>query len=1678
MCLSAVSAENINDLIIQNSSLEDFSIQDSHFNDLCVQDSSFEDFSIQDSSFEDFSIQDSSLENLCLQEQYIDADLASQDMSLDEEESNDKTDDALINKQDSTKDSPEDDYPNENLKSSSPNSLKSPDSGKIISVGMGNFSDIQKAIDKADPGDAIYLNGNFYSGNGSVIIIRKSISIIGNFSSMIPVILDAKGLSRIIYIGANDVNISNIYFLNGKTEGYGGAILWDGNRSIVKNSIFSSNLAFDNKTSIGGAIFWQHGGRNLISNCSFINNTAISGGAIGGRSGRNIISNCIFRNNKVLGDTGNAGALLLTGWNNTIYDSKFYNNHAEGYFAGAIGFMDYFEVYGCDFKDNNAAVTGGAIYWLSEGGIISNCNFENNGISGDDSKSEGGAITKKNFKGGTIVNSTFINNNARTGSAIYWGVSKGSIDACIFKNNQAIGTGTIYFMDNELSISNSLFVNNSANTGAALYSFANSDNITIENTKFINNTAKTDAGAIFFIGKNCRISNSLFENNRGTLSFSMGGAIYWVNSGNQSGIKNCTFIKNKALIRGGAIYCGNDEYSHMLIEDSNFMNNSVNNGGGAISIFGTLDLISGSVFEHNTANSGGAIEVLGNLNGIDGSVFINNYAGSGGAISISGNVKIIENSIFKCNKANSFRLEVSQEQNTFKCVFKGNENYTNAISSKNYVNFRNVTYWDGELVTGNSPKYSNCEAGINVTFSALDVFNRTILTVTKQTNSLGEVEFDEFRQLSKRSLFKMRYIISHFEDDYYTFISTQGNFTVSDFHNNTLGISVNDVDYGQYPVVSISTNYTGDYTVYISNYSNAMTFTDEDVYSGKALAYHISVTDENINDISIPIDKLLNAKDGYVACVQFDKNNSNYEDLMFIHNSTEFNVYKAGSSIDANETIGVKDSAVELNYVVENGTAIITGIKKGAVTLKSGTDYNLTVADDRFIIKGLDVGNYTVSMAAMVDGNHKPSSKSVSLRVINPTRIEVEESFAWMLGDEGLIGARLVPDVGSLSFKSDNPDILSVDNNGCIKANAVGNTTIFIAFAGNDDYAPSNATVKVSVSENPIPTLIKVNKSFVLYYNDQLDIGALLDPANAGSLSYASSNESVVAIDGSGKMVALGLGEANVTVSFAGNNKYMSSFAKVLVTVYPIVDLVVSEEVNVTSGEIYVKDKIRFTINVVNDGPSNATGVYVREDLGSYLTLSSKNATKGEYNGNVWNIGNLESGESAKLTIVAVVKSTGEINNNVTAYSNENDSNYANNVDKISSIIALPVVDLSINKTCDKAKVHAGDLIAYTINMVNSGPCNATGIRLNEILSPLVEFVSAKASFGTYDNETNVWIIDELSPNKKISLNLTVKAIKTGTIDNEIIVYSYEKDLNESNNNYKLSIECIGEINTVLTAANMTARYLDNKNFLVTLKDSNGTPLSGLKVSVDLNGEKNYTTDSNGQVKISTKNLVPDKYNATIRFAGNENYTGSNASASITINRIKTTFNYKNMNTIAFDQNIEGRVGEYFYFQLLDEDGKPLAGKRVSIGFNAAVYNRTTNETGWAKLQINLRSVNLYTFAIAFLGDDDYEGDFEVALINVTAQTPNLVTTNKIYKSTAKIKILTAAFISSRGTPIVGKKINFIVNGKKYTVKTNSKGIATLKVSLTRKGTYYFSVSYAGDSTYKKINKIKKLTIK
>jgi len=261
---------------------------------------------------------------------------------------------------------------------------------------------------------------------------------------------------------------------------------------------------------------------------------------------------------------------------------------------------------------------------------------------------------------------------------------------------------------------------------------------------------------------------------------------------------------------------------------------------------------------------------------------------------------------------------------------------------------------------------------------------------------------------------------------------------------------------------------------------------------------------------------------------------------------------------------------------------------------------------------------------------------------------------------------------------------------------------------------------------------------------------------------------------------------------------------------------------------------------------------------------------------------------------------------------------------------------------------------------------------------------------------------------------------------------------------------------------------------VVNLTDAlgNSLPLTDFKYTID-GVEATATTDENGIAEINK--VIDGKLTIKFNYAGDNNYNGENSTIQIinhkTPEKLATNIVSNDFNQTAVDF-YHGERGRYFTVTLKDQNGNVLANKPVSIGFNGVVYNLTTDENGVAKLQINLAWSGIYTFAIAFLGDDNYNGSFVVNKITISPKVSNIAVSGvnplkvRAYRTLTFVLKGTNALDSKKSVNGVNKKITVKVNGKTYTLKTDKNGKAFLKLRFTRVGTYTITTQFAGDGTF------------
>lgn len=293
------------------------------------------------------------------------------------------------------------------------------------------------------------------------------------------VTLDGGGNTRIIWMKKElQVEIHGFTFVNGSAVDVehidsGGAI--KGGRAgtlYVKDCNFFDNTAGQIEGEGGGGIGAPIDSVNTIVNCRFENNFAGNGPGVHGIGAGFVIVNSVFANNQA---TTRGGGALYT----------------DGHVGGGVAEEDggVISVCGCRFSDNQAEFQGGAAYiWTYEPSTvrIRQCVFERNRVLlSEEGRALGGAV--------------------RTSEATIY------VDQTLFVDNYSDDKGGAFWVsgDHPSYVTNSTFINNEAKTGGAI----TASNMEITNVTFDGNRAANNGAAISNRDDTVILRNSILRNN-------------------------------------------------------------------------------------------------------------------------------------------------------------------------------------------------------------------------------------------------------------------------------------------------------------------------------------------------------------------------------------------------------------------------------------------------------------------------------------------------------------------------------------------------------------------------------------------------------------------------------------------------------------------------------------------------------------------------------------------------------------------------------------------------------------------------------------------------------------------------------------------------------------------------------------------------------------------------------------------------------------------------------------------------------------------------------------------------------------------------------------------------------------------------------------------------------------
>ena len=310
----------------------------------------------------------------------------------------------------------------------------------------------------------------------------------------------------------------------------------------------------------------------------------------------------------------------------------------------------------------------------------------------------------------------------------------------------------------------------------------------------------------------------------------------------------------------------------------------------------------------------------------------------------------------------------------------------------------------------------------------------------------------------------------------------------------------------------------------------------------------------------------------------------------------------------------------------------------------------------------------------------------------------------------------------------------------------------------------------------------------------------------------------------------------------------------------PLIDLELTKDVS--PAAVQVGEETTFTIDVVNQGPDDATGVVVTDTLPAGLTYVSDNAG-GAYDGatGVWTIGDLAVGASVSMEFVVTVDEAGTFVNEaeVTA-ANEEDSDSTpgdgEGDDWDDAIVTATVdppmiIDLELTKDVDPSQVEVGEETTFTISVVNQGPDDATGVVVTDTLPAGLTYVSDNAG-GAYDGATGVWTIGDLAVGASVSMEFNVTVDDVGIFVNEAeVTAANETDIDSVPGDGEGDDwdDAIVTAISIVEASSTIGDYVWYDDDEDGVQDSNEDPVSGVTVRITnqaTNAVMTQVTNSDG----------------------------------------------------------------------------------------------------------------------------------------------------------------------------------------------------------------------------------------
>ena len=793
---------------------------------------------------------------------------------------------------------------------------------------------------------------------------------------------------------------------------------------------------------------------------------------------------------------------------------------------------------------------------------------------------------------------------------------------------------------------------------------------------------------------------------------------------------------------------------------------------------------------------------------------------------------------------------------TITVSFKGNNKY---LAAENKTINVTVTLKDASISVNNN----TLDLFVDDTFTIVANTTPKGLNVTYKPDNSGIISVDENGLVTALKEGTTSIMVKVGGDGVYAENTTTVTVTVKKV-NATMNISADEITEGENATINIELpiDATGNVTTTV----NGKTYSSK-VENGKTT---ITIPDLEYGNYTLPVtysgdDKYNPLTKNVDLTVKEDKIIVSAPDLTKYYSGSEKFVVNVSHA--NGRAIAGKEVKITINGVTYKRTTDENGSASLSINLNTGT-YDVGVEVDNVTVKSIvtilptikasDIESKTKNLiftANFLDGegNYLTKGTNVSFN-INGVIYD-----SYVNDDKGSVRLDLTLDKGKYIITSYNP----VSGESASNNIAVDLKNVDMILSGDEITAGENATISVTLPDDTTGNVTATINGKT--YTSQV---------NNGKADIIISD--------------LTSGNYSVPVTYSGDDKYNPAAGEVNITVNENATVIISAE-NLTK---YYKDSKKFTVTVTDAEGQPAPNKTVEITINgvTYKRTTDKNGTaslninlnSGEYPATV-----VVDGVEAKYTVT--VKPTIDASDIIKIFRNGTQYNAIftdSNANPLPNIkVSFNIQGIIYNRTTDRngaakldINLDAGDYIITAFNSA-TGEMKSNSIKVISLIESddLTKYYRNASQFVVRIHTSDGAYVGA-GEEAKFNINGVIYTRTTNATGHAKLninlgqgnytITTYYKDCSRGN-----TIEVI----PILTADDLSMKYMDGSQFKAKLVDGEGKAYPNKSVTFNINGVfYNRTTDNDGVAKLNIR-LMVGQYIIT------SSYNGCNIANKITI---------------------------------------------------------------------------------------------------------------------------------------------------------------------------------------------------